>query len=61
MEYTPSLFAMPTISSSSIVRDLMSSSLLPSPSCSAMTSFTCSPMRNTGFRAVMGSWKIMEM
>ena len=29
--------------------------------CSAITSSTCSPIRNTGFREVIGSWKIMDI
>ncbi len=58
--YTPSLLAMPTISKSSIVRALTSSGLLPSPSCNSMTSSTCLPIRKTGFKLVIGSWKIID-
>ena len=51
---------MPTSSSISRVRVLTFSSDI-SGLWSLMTSSTWSPMRNTGFREVMGSWKIMEM
>ena len=61
MRYTPSLLAMPTSSRSSMVRRFTSSLLLPSPSWRAMTSLSWSPMRKTGLRLVMGSWKIMEI
>ena len=44
-----------------MVRFLMFSFVLPSPSCKAMTSSIWAPMRNTGFRLVIGSWKIIEI
>ena len=50
---------MPTILMASMERAL-TSSLLSCGLCSAMTSSSWKPMRNTGFRLVIGSWKIME-
>ena len=58
---TPSALAMPTICTASMVRWRISSGVLPSPSCRAMTSSTWSPMRKTGLSDVMGSWKIIEI
>ena len=59
--YVPSLLAMPTISRSSMVRALICASSWPFSLCRASTSSSWSPMRNTGFSAVIGSWKIMEI
>ena len=50
---------MPTISSISTVRALASS--LEQSLCRATTSVICLPTDMTGFNAVMGSWKIMEI
>ena len=55
----PSASAMPTILMLSMER-AFTSSLLMWGLCSAMTSSSWKPMRNTGFSEVIGSWKIME-
>ena len=54
MVYTPSLLAMPTSASISSVRALTCSGVI-SGLCSLITSSTCIPMRNTGFKLVIGS------
>jgi len=51
--------AMPTRSSRPIAR--LRASVFGMDSCARMVSMIWSPMRNTGFSEVIGSWKIMPM
>src|SRR5512139_95962 len=50
---------MPTLSSMSIAR--LRRSAWDSRSCAAIVSMIWSPMEKTGFREVIGSWKIIEI
>ena len=50
---------MPTCASAATARS--AASCLETLRCSMMASLIWSPMVNTGFRLVMGSWKIMAM